>query len=97
LLRRIKVFSYDTAITDKLFGYKFRLIPESKTLQAIGARTKKLQSWDKIKETLNDMESRHMQYSEYQLQKQSGLSINTIKRNRSEIEEYRKQIMISFF
>jgi hypothetical protein len=80
-----------------IFGYKFRLIPESQTLQAMGARTKKKQSWDKIKETLDDMERRHAPYSEYQLQKQSGLSINTVKKYRSEIEDYRKQIRISLF
>ncbi len=80
-----------------IFGYKFRLIPESQTLQAIGARTKKKQSWDKIKETLYDMERRHAPYSEYQLQQQSGLSINTIKKYRSKIEEYRRQIRVSLF
>lgn len=80
-----------------IFGYKFRLIPESQTLQAIGARTKKKQSWDRIKETLDDMEKRHMLYSEYQLQQQSGLSTNTIKKYRSEIEEYREKIRISLF
>ena len=80
-----------------IFGYEFSLIPKSETLQAQGARTKKKQSWDKIKETLDDMEKRHMQYSEYQLQQQSGLSINTIKKYRSEIEEYRKQIRVSLF
>ena len=80
-----------------IFGYKFTLIPESETLQAQGARTKKKQSWEKIKEALDDMEKRHMQYSEYQLQQQSGLSINTIKKYRSEIEEYRKQIRVSLF
>ena len=80
-----------------IFGYEFSLIPKSETLQAQGARTKKKQSWDKIKEALDDMERRHMQYSEYQLQQQSGLSINTIKKYRSEIEEYRKQIRISLF
>ena len=80
-----------------IFGYRFSLVPESQTLQAKGARTKKKQSWDKIKETLDDMERRHMKYSEYQLQQQSGLSINTIKKYRSEIEEYRKQIRISLF
>ena len=80
-----------------IFGYRFSLVPKSQTLQAIGARTKKKQSWDKIKETLDDMEKRHTTYSEYQLQQQSGLSINTIKKYRSEIEEYRKQIRISLF
>ena len=80
-----------------IFGYRFSLIPESQTLQAIGARTKKQKSWDKIKETLDDMEKRHAPYSEYQLQQRSGLSINTIKKYRSEIAEYRKQIRISLF
>ncbi len=80
-----------------IFGYKFTLIPESETLQAQGARTKKKQSWEKIKEALVHMERRHASYSEYQLQQQSGLSINTIKKYRSEIEEYRKQIRISLF
>lgn len=80
-----------------IFGYRFSLVPESQTLQAQGARTKKKQSWSKIKETLDDMERRHMKYSEYLLQRESGLSINTIKKYRSEIEEYRKKIRVSLF
>ncbi len=80
-----------------IFGYEFTLVPKSQTLQAQGARTKKKQSWDKIKETLDAMEKRHATYSEYQLQQESGLSINTIKKYRDEIEEYRKQIRVSLF
>jgi hypothetical protein len=80
-----------------ILGYRFSLIPESQTLQAQGARIKKKQSWDKIKETLDDMERRHVQYSEYQLQQLSGMSINTIKKYRSEIVEYREKIRVSLF
>lgn len=80
-----------------IFGYEFTLIPESETLQAQGARTKKKQSWEKIKDTLDNMEKRHMIYNEYQLQKESVLSINTIKKYRSEIEEYREKIRVSLF
>jgi hypothetical protein len=80
-----------------IFGYEFTLIPESETLQAQGARTKKKQSWKKIKKVLDDMERRHVKYSEYQLQQQSGLSINTVKKYRGEIEEYREKIRVSLF
>lgn len=80
-----------------IFGHILTLVSKSETLQAKGARTKKKQSWKKIKDTLDHMEKRHASYSEYQLQKQSGLSINTIKQYRSEIEEYRKQIRVSLF
>lgn len=80
-----------------IFGYELTLIPQSETLQAQGARTKKKQSWEKIKDTLDDMEKRHVIYSEYQLQKESGLSINTIKKYRSQIAEYREKIRVSLF
>jgi len=80
-----------------IFGYEFTLIPASETLQAQGARTKKKQSWEKIKNTLDEMEKRHAIYSEYQLQKESGLSINTIKKYRSQIAEYREKIRVSLF
>jgi len=80
-----------------IFGYEFTFISESETLQAQGARTKKKQSWEKIKDTLDDMEKRHVIYSEYQLQKESGLSINTIKKYRPQIAEYREKIRVSLF
>lgn len=80
-----------------IFGHVLTFVSKSETLQAKGARTKKKQSWGKIKEALDNMEKRHTSYSEYQLQQQSGLSINTIKQYRSEIEEYRKQIRVSLF
>lgn len=80
-----------------IFGHVLTLVSKSETLQAKGARTKKEQSWKKIKDTLDDMENRHTSYSEYLLQQESGLSINTIKQYRSEIEEYRKQIRVSLF
>lgn len=63
-------------------------IGKSKTnLSEIGAKSKTETVKKRICEALSAMEKQGVSYSEYQLQKQSRLSINTIKKYRDFIKE----------
>ena len=75
-----------------LFGYEIELRKKSETLNEKGASAKKKKSWSSITKALDEIENRGIKYSEYRVQQISGVSINTIKKYRPEIERYRKQI-----
>lgn len=68
----------------KLFG--FVLSNEKSNLSKIGASSKVDMTKKKILSALYEIETNKLKYSEYRLQKISGLSINTIKKYREFIE-----------
>jgi len=72
----------------KIFDYEIT-ISKVNELQKKGNVAKVNKSLEKIKKALFDMDKKHIKYSEYALQKESGLSINTIKKYRSTIEDLR--------
>ena len=72
----------------KIFNYEIT-ISKVNELQKKGNAAKRNKSVDKIKKALSDMDYKQIKYSEYALQKESGLSINTIKKYRSVIEDLR--------
>ena len=72
----------------KLFGYKITIEKEGEK-QERATKAKINNSLKKIEEALKVMEEKQVQYSEYALQKESGLSINTIKKYRPQIDEIR--------
>ena len=80
-----------------LFGYEFKFHKETRKLHSIGAEAKTNQSWEKIKDGLDQIEARQIKYSEYRLQKVSGVSINTIKKYRYKISQYRGQANTNLF
>lgn len=80
-----------------LFGYEIGIQKESETLSKRGATAKKDQSWKAIRTALDTIENQGLKYSEYRVQQLSKKSINTVKKYRSEIEEYREQNSRSLF
>lgn len=75
----------------KILGYEFKVGKASPELYEVGAKAKTEQSWGKIQNGLDQIEARQIKYSEYRLQKVSGVSINTIKKYRERIKLYREQ------
>ena len=74
----------------KLFGYKITIEREGeKQRKAVASKVNT--SLRKITEALETMQQKQVKYSEYGLQKESGVSINTIKKYRSEIDTLRSQ------
>ena len=80
-----------------LFGYTFKVGKQKDELYMLGAEAKKAQVWNKIKEGLDHIIQYQLDYTEYRLQKISGVSINTIKKYRKEIEDYRAEYSIGLF
>ncbi|MCK5538465.1 MAG: hypothetical protein KAI79_16685 [Bacteroidales bacterium] len=80
-----------------LFGYEFSLHKEKKKLHEIGAEAKKEQSWEKIKDGLDQIDKQQLDYSEYRLQQVSKVSINTIKKYRYQIAKYRGEANTNLF
>jgi len=80
-----------------LFGYTLKFDKETRKLQELGAEAKKVQSWQKIQDGLDHMDLHQQKYSEYQLQKISGVSINTIKKYRHRIAKYRDEANTNLF
>ena len=74
----------------KLFGYKITIEREGEKQQK-AVQAKVNTSLKKITEALQRMEAKQTKYSEYALQKESGVSINTIKKYRDEIDSIRSQ------
>jgi len=74
-----------------LFGYTFSVGKESQgeALSRQGAVAKKEQSWQKIETALQEIDNKGLKFSEYRVQKISGVSINTVKKYREQIQEYR--------
>jgi len=80
-----------------LFGYELKLGKQSPRLQDLGAKAKKEESWNKIKTGLDHINQYQLDYTEYRLQKVSGVSINTIKKYREQISEYRTKYSLNLF
>lgn len=77
----------------KIFGYTFSVSHnEDNSLSKQGSAAKIDNSLTAIKSALDTIENRGLKYSEYRVQKLSGLSINTVKKYRIEIAEYRAKI-----
>ena len=72
----------------KLFGYIITIEKEGEK-QRKAVQTKVNTSLKKITEALERMEAKQVKYSEYALQKESSISINTIKKYRAEIDTIR--------
>jgi hypothetical protein len=72
----------------KLFGYKITIEKQGEKQQK-ASRAKVATSLKKISAALEKMEDKQMKYSEYKLQRESGVSVNTIKKYRSEIAQIR--------
>lgn len=75
----------------KMFGFEFSIGKEKPKLQELGAKSKTEAVKKRICEALSAMEKQGVSYSEYQLQKQSKLSINTIKKYRDFIKEEQRK------
>ena len=82
-----------------LLGYTFSVGKETKgvELSKLGATAKRDHSWQKIEASLKEIDEKQIKYSEYRLQKLSGLSINTIKKYREQILSYRADNMRDLF
>ena len=72
----------------KLFNYIITIEKEGEK-QRKAVQTKINTSLKKITEALERMKAKQAKYSEYALQKESGVSINTIKKYRTEIDTIR--------
>lgn len=80
-----------------IFGYTFKVGKQKDELYMLGADAKREQVWQKIKNGLDHMNQYQLDYTEYRLQKVSGVSINSIKKYRDRIEEYRAKYSLSLF
>jgi len=74
----------------RIFGYIITIEKEGEKQQK-AVQTKINTSLKKITEALEKMEAKQVKYSEYALQKESGVSINTIKKYRAEIDTIRSK------
>ncbi len=74
----------------KIFGYKITIEKEGEKQQK-ATQAKINTSLKKIQEALEIIDKKQIKYSEYQLQKMSGVSINTIKKYRAEIDSMRSK------
>jgi len=78
----------------QIFGYDI-VISKANELQKKASAAKSNTSLKKIENALISMNENELKYSEYLLQKESGVSINTIKKYRFEIEEIKKNIQFT--
>jgi len=74
----------------KIFGYIITIEKEGEK-QRKAVATKISTSLKKITNALKNMEAKQIKYSEYALQKESNVSINTIKKYRTEIDIIRSK------
>jgi len=81
----------------KIFGYEIAFQKESDKLEHIGARAKADKSLSSIHKALDEINNKGLKYSEYRVQKLSGVSLNTVKKYRDEISEYRAKISRDLF
>ena len=75
-----------------LFSYILEIRKKDDTLQKRAVQAKKAQALEKIRNAVYQIEIENIKYSEYRLSKISKCSINTIKKYRSEIEVYRREV-----
>ena len=73
----------------KLFGYKITIEKEGEK-QKKATQAKVNATMQKIRQGLENLQEKNIKYSEYKLQKETKLSINTIKKYRSYISELQK-------
>lgn len=74
-----------------LFGVEIEIKKKEEPLYKKGVEAKKKQSWEKIEKALEEIEKKQKSFSEYQIQKLSGVSINTVKKYREEIKKWREK------
>jgi len=76
-----------------LFGFEVEITKQKdkKRLYELGAGAKRKQSWEKIESALKELQKSQKSMSEYQIQKVSGVSINTVKKYRKEIQEWKEK------
>jgi len=70
------------------FDFEFTIQKKNK-LSEKAAQAKKEQAWSKIKKALEAEKKEGKIFSEYKIQKISGVSINTIKKYRKDIKNFR--------
>ena len=75
----------------QILGYEIT-ISKVNELQKKASAAKSNTALKKIEKALISMNKNEVKYSEYALQKESSVSINTIKKYRFEIEKLRKTI-----
>lgn len=74
----------------KIWKYEFSLKrADQNSLAAQGQTALRNRSLTSIYRALDEIENKGLKYSEYRVQKLSGLSLNTVKKYRPEIEAYR--------
>jgi len=73
----------------KIFGYEFSFTKHKNNLAKQGQKALTDRSLERIYQALDEIENRGLKYSEYRVQKLSKISINTVKKYRVEIAEYR--------
>ena len=71
----------------KLFNHEITITPADETSTSKATAAKVNTSLKKIEKGLISMNEMNVKYSEYTLQKHSGVSINTVKKYRDEIEK----------
>jgi len=76
----------------KLFGFTISN-EDGNNLARSGAKAKTDTTKTKLVSALQEIENRQLKYSEYRLQKVSGISINTIKKYREFIVEEQGKII----
>ena len=69
----------------KFFGYKITIEKEGEK-QKKATQAKISTTMKKIERGIKNLQKKNVKYSEYKLQKETGLSINTIKKYRSYIQ-----------
>jgi hypothetical protein len=75
-----------------IFGYQFSIKRAKKSLLAEQGKKALIdKSLNEIFKALDEIENRGLKYSEYRVQKLSNLSINTVKKYRVEIADYREK------
>lgn len=75
---KFKIFNYEVTIS-------ITPVDEISTSKASAAKVNT--SLKKIEKALKSMREKEVEYTEYALQKESGVSINTIKKYRDDIEK----------
>jgi len=74
-----------------LFGIEIRKArKEQEKTPNKGAEARKQAAWEKIERALEEIDKRQLNFTEYQIRKLSGVSINTVKKHREEIAAWRE-------
>ena len=76
-----------------IFGFEVEITKQKEKLNLykLGAGAKRKQSWEKIERALQELQKSQKSMSEYQIQKVSGVSINTVKKYRKQIQEWKQE------